>query len=378
MVRRTYCSEKPRGRRRRPGRGQRAGRAGRFRMERLFVFFGSGGSGALSSPASLPGALLLLDTATHAPSISRSPVSRHQASTPHNLATAGATTKATLFPTYLTTNLLTMSTSSKQKRKEHVQRQLDKQAFDKAQAALRPATEFLCPVEFRNSLPAPAADPKLVKIQQDAGQLTAYRNTSLVQGYVGKLHAAKDVGMCCFGCAEVFWGGVMVCVRQGREKEEEWNRDCIQVSHGVAGPRAVGTIPLLLHFPLSLPHLSFVRLILSVWFLFFFSLSPSPHFPSPSPLLLPPGVPLDLIDVQKYQPPEGPVPEMDPADARLVESAGRLGAGAAGGVQVGHYTRARPEGVTWLVRTEYIANDLYDPMFKMRTQKEEAEKRLQM
>ena len=87
-----------------------------------------------------------------------------------------------------------MSSSSKQKRKEHVQRQLEKQAFVKAQAALRPKTEFLCPVEFRNSIPAPAADPKLLKIQQDAGQLTAYRNTSLVQGYVGKLHAAKDVG----------------------------------------------------------------------------------------------------------------------------------------------------------------------------------------
>ena len=83
--------------------------------------------------------------------------------------------------------------------------------------------------------------------------------------------------------------------------------------------------------------------------------------------------------MEKYEVPEGSeVPEMDPADVRLVESAGRVGAGAAGEVQVGHYTRARPEGVTWLVRTEYIANDLYDPMFKMRTQKEEAEKRLQM
>ena len=75
-----------------------------------------------------------------------------------------------------------------------MQHHLEKQAFAKGQAALRPGTEFLCPLEFRNTLPPPASDPKLVKIQQDAGQLTTYRNTSLVQGYVGKLHARKDVG----------------------------------------------------------------------------------------------------------------------------------------------------------------------------------------
>ena len=83
------------------------------------------------------------------------------------------------------------------KRKDHVQRQLEKHDFIKAQQKLRPpGSDFLCPIlEFTNTLPPPPFDPKFLRMRQGRSRLTRYRPTSLEGTYAGRLHATKDVGV---------------------------------------------------------------------------------------------------------------------------------------------------------------------------------------
>eukprot|EP00897_Mesotaenium_endlicherianum_P004164 jgi/Mesen1/3776/ME000205S03037 len=58
----------------------------------------------------------------------------------------------------------------------------------------RPST-FVCKVRFRNDLPEPASQLKLLQINQDRDRYTKYSVTSLEKKYKYKLHVEPDLGI---------------------------------------------------------------------------------------------------------------------------------------------------------------------------------------
>ncbi|OIV89932.1 hypothetical protein TanjilG_00448 [Lupinus angustifolius] len=66
---------------------------------------------------------------------------------------------------------------------------------DRIENRLKKPTTFLCKMKFRNELPDPSAQPKLMAFKKDKDQYTEYRITSLEKMYKPKLFVEPDLGI---------------------------------------------------------------------------------------------------------------------------------------------------------------------------------------
>jgi RNA polymerase II-associated factor 1 len=67
-------------------------------------------------------------------------------------------------------------------------------ASDKIENRLKRPSTFLCKIRFRNELPDPVSQPKLMHIN-DKDQYTKYKVTSLENNYKHKLYVEPDLGI---------------------------------------------------------------------------------------------------------------------------------------------------------------------------------------
>lgn len=60
---------------------------------------------------------------------------------------------------------------------------------------LKKPTTFLCKLKFRNELPDPSAQPKLMALKKDKDRFTRYTISSLEKNYKPQLHVEPDLGI---------------------------------------------------------------------------------------------------------------------------------------------------------------------------------------
>lgn len=60
---------------------------------------------------------------------------------------------------------------------------------------LKKPTTFLCKLKFRNELPEPSAQPKLMALKKDKDRFTRYTFSSLEKNYKPQLHVEPDLGI---------------------------------------------------------------------------------------------------------------------------------------------------------------------------------------
>ncbi|KAK9923475.1 hypothetical protein M0R45_031892 [Rubus argutus] len=66
---------------------------------------------------------------------------------------------------------------------------------ERAENRLKKPTTFVCKLKFRNELPDPSAQPKLMSMKKDKDQYTKYTITSLEKTYKPKLFVEPDLGI---------------------------------------------------------------------------------------------------------------------------------------------------------------------------------------
>ncbi|XP_062008486.1 protein PAF1 homolog [Rosa rugosa] len=66
---------------------------------------------------------------------------------------------------------------------------------ERAENRLKKPTTFVCKLKFRNELPDPSAQPKLMSMKKDKDQYTKYTITSLEKNYKPKLFVEPDLGI---------------------------------------------------------------------------------------------------------------------------------------------------------------------------------------
>ncbi|CAN1168347.1 Protein PAF1 homolog [Linum perenne] len=68
-------------------------------------------------------------------------------------------------------------------------------AAERNENRLKKPTTFLCKLKFRNELPDPSAQPKIMTLKKDEDRFTKYRITSLEKMYKPKLYVEPDLGI---------------------------------------------------------------------------------------------------------------------------------------------------------------------------------------
>ena len=83
----------------------------------------------------------------------------------------------------------------KEGRKEHIKRVLAEKKAEEILNKMRGDSEFICDVQFRNTLPDIPCDPKFVRYDFPEGLFTKYETTSLERMHIPVIHIGQDLGI---------------------------------------------------------------------------------------------------------------------------------------------------------------------------------------